>query len=451
MTLRLASFGMRGYVGDSLSLRTVMDFASAFGTFVDGGRVLLARDTRYSSPMLHSAVAASLMSCGCEVLDMGVCPTPMLQFSVKPLGAAGGVSITGGHHGMGWNSITLIGSNGAFIEPVGGETVLDIYHAGDYLRRGADSIGVVREISDFDDAYFAALAGHVNVDAIRNARLRVMIDPLVGSGCSYLQTFAQKFGFTLIAVNDRPSGYLPREAEPRPRSALQMASFIQHVQGQVGFVLNSDMSRMSMVTETGEPTSEEFTFAVCADHVLRRNPGTVVTNCCTSRMIDDIAGRNSSQVVKTPVGQAYIVSALEDESGVIGGEGSGSVAMPSFSRGFDGFLMMALVLESMALRQQPLSGLLNNLPRYHIIKRSVPCGSGTAYSALENLKERLYEYGDAEDFEMTDGLRVNWSDGWVHARASHTEQIVRVISESKDRDVAEKRADSMLRMIGRAV
>jgi len=232
---------------------------------------------------------------------------------------------------------------------------------------------------------------------------------------------------------------------------LQMASFIQHVKGQVGFVLSSDMSRMSMVSESGEPTSEEYTFAVIADHILGRKPGIVVTNCCTTRTIDDIAARHHSRVVKTPVGQAYIVSAVEDEMAVLGGEGSGSAMLPSFSRGFDGFLMMALVLEAMAVRQLPLSELLKNLPRYHIIKRSVACGSRKGYSALENIKERVYEFGDVDSFDMTDGMRMNWKDGWLHARASHTEEIVRVISESTNRELAEKRGDMMLRLIGSVI
>lgn len=448
MTLRLASFGMRGFVGESLTLRTVMDFAAAYGTFVEGGRLLLARDTRYSSPMLHSAVLSTLVSCGCEVIDLGICPTPMLQFAVKPFDAAGGVSITGGHNGMGWNSITLIGPDGAFIAPVGGETVLDLFHAGDFLRRRSGDIGRVQEVGDVADGYFAALARHIDGEAIRRAGFTVMIDPLSGAGCPYLKTFAHEFGFRLIAVNDQPSGYLPREAEPRPRSALQMASFIRHVNGQVGFVLNSDMSRMSMVTETGEPTSEEYTFAVIADYVLRRKPGTVVTNCCTTRSIDDIAARHHCQVVKTAVGQAYVHAALEDEDGVIGGEGSGGAMLPAFNRGFDGFLMMALVLEAMAVRGQPLSGLIHDLPRYHIIKRAVACGSRRGYGAIETIKQRREDFPGAVGFDVTDGFRIDWKDGWLHARASDTEQIVRVISESVDRDTAERNADRMIRMVG---
>ncbi len=448
MTLRLASFGMRGFVGQSLTIRSAMDYASAFGTFVDGGRVLLARDTRYSSPMLHAAVSASLLACGCEVLDLGVCPTPMLQFAVKPLHAAGGISISGGHNGMGWNSISLVDAGGALLEPTGGETVLDIFHAGDFLRRRSDRIGQVVPTTEFVEPYFEAMRGLIDTAAIRERGWHVIIDPLGGAGCPYLERFAKEMGFHLIAVNDRPSGYLPREAEPRPRSALPMASIIGHVHAHAGFVLSSDMARMSMVTETGEPVSEEYTFAVIANHVLGGAPGTVITNCCTTRLIDDIARGHGGRVVKTPVGPAFIAAALEDHAGVVGGEGSGSVILPTFSRGTDGFLMMALVLEAMSSRDQHLSDLIRALPLYHIVKRSVACESRAGYRAIEMIREQHDEFDAPGAIDHTDGLRLDWPGGWVHARASHTEKIVRVISEDKDREVAEQRAETMVRMIG---
>lgn len=448
MTLRLASFGMRGFVGQSLTIRQVMDYASAFGTFLDGGRVVLARDTRYSSPMLHAAVSASLLGCGCDVLDLGVCPTPMLQFAVKPLGAAGGVSISGGHNAMGWNSISLIDADGALLEPSGGETVLDIFHAGDFLRRRSDAVGEMIETDAFVEPYFAALRGRINTGAIRARNWNVIIDPLGGAGCPYLKRFAEEIGFKLISVNDQPSGYLPREAEPRPRSALPMASIIRHVQGHAGFVLSSDMARMSMVTGAGEPVSEEYTFSVIADHVLARSPGTVVTNCCTTRTIDDIAAHHGGRVVKTLVGPAFIASALEDEAGTVGGEGSGSVILPSFSRGPDGFLMMALVLEAMSLRDKSLSAMIHALPRYHIVKRNIACESRAGYRAIEMIREKPEEFGSPASVDLTDGLRLDWADGWLHARASHTEKIVRVISEDRDQETAMQRAELMLRRIG---
>jgi len=343
-TLRITSFGIRGFVGESLDPKALVDFASAFATFVEGGKVLIGRDTRYSSPMIHSAVLAGLMSGGCEVVDFGICPTSILQFSTEPFGAVGAVAISGGHNPMGWNAVTLIDPDGSVLTPGGGESVLDILHSGDFRRQDWQHLGRVQPAPDFATPYFRALEEHVNVAAIRDARFTVLIDPVGGAGCTYLEPFAKHLGFSLVPINAQPSGYLAREAEPRPRSALQMASIIRHLKGDVGFVLSSDMGRVSIVTEDGEPASEEYTFAVIADHVLGKKSGTMVTNCCTTRIIDDIAARRNARVVKTAVGQSFVVATLLDEQGVIGGEGSGSVALPEFSRAFDGFLMMGLVL-----------------------------------------------------------------------------------------------------------
>lgn len=449
-TLRVTSFGIRGFVGESLTPKVLIDFASAFATFVEGGRVLIGRDTRYSSQMIYSAVVSGLLNAGCEVVDFGICPTPIVQFSVVPMEAVGALSISGGHNPMGWNALTLIGFDGSFVSPLGGETVLDVFHAGDFRKEDWQHMGSVRNAGDFSAPYFEALEKRINVPAIRKAGLTVLIDPVGGAGCSFLEPFAKRFGFSLVPINAQPSGYLAREAEPRPRSALQMASIIKRLGGHVGFVLSSDMGRMSLVTEAGEPASEEYTFAVIADHSLGKQTGTLVTNCCTTRMIDDIARSRKATVVKTPVGQAFVVSALMDEQGILGGEGSGSVALPEFSRAFDGFLMMALVLEAMAEKGKPLSELIKSLPRYHIVKKSVLCDSRKGYHALEILRDRL-ENQVGGRVDHTDGMRVDWEDGWVHARTSQTEQIIRVISEAKTREVAEKRAEELNRLIEREV
>ncbi len=449
-TLRITGFGIRGFVGESLSPRTLIDYACAFATFIEGGRVLVGRDTRYSSPMIHAAVVSGLLSAGCEVLDFGVCPAPIVQFSVKPYGAAGALCISGGHSPMGWNAVSLVNSEGAYFEPVGGETVLDVFHAGDFLKKDWQHIGSSRPADGFAEPYFDALGKHLNTAAIRQADFNVLIDPVGGSGCAYLEPFARCAGFRLVPINAQPSGYLAREAEPRPRSALQMASIIGPLKGDVGFVLSSDMGRLSIVTEDGEPASEEYSFAVVADHVLEKKPGTLVANCCTTRTVDDVAAARKVPVVKTPVGQAYVVSALMDEQGAVGGEGSGGAAVPAFSRAFDAFLMMGLVLEAMAERKKKISELIRALPRYHIVKKRIMCESRAGYQALDALLHRVEgQMGGRADY--TDGIRIDWDDGWVHARASRTEQLIRVISEAKNRVVAEQRADEITRIVEQAI
>jgi len=446
MTLRLMPLGVRGQIGTSLTPRVVMDYAAAFATHLGGGRVLLGRDTRTSSPMIHSAVSASLIAAGCEVLDLGVCPAPVLQFAVPGYRAAGAISISGGHHPAGWNALTVFGRDGAVLEPGAGAAVLDRYHAGGFDLADWKHTGFVRTVSDFAEPYFEALGRIVDTDAIRASGLTVMIDPVGGAACALLQPFATCLGIRLIPVNGQPSGYLPRDPEPRPRSALQMASMIGLVSADAGFLLNSDASRGSVVSENGEPGSEEYTFALIADHYLARNPGTVVGNCCTSRMVDDIAAQRECRLVRSAVGQEYVLAALDDEQGVLGGEGNGSVALPAFSRTFDAFLAMALILEARARSGLTLSTLIRRLPRYHMVKRRLPCESRQAYRAMETLKNRLVSE-QRGGLDLTDGIRVDEPDGWVHLRASRTEQVVRVLSEATSREAAVRRAEEMIRAL----
>jgi len=445
-TLRVSSFGLRGHVGTSLTVPAVQDYAAAFAASIEGGRVLLGRDTRYSSPMIASAVKSSLIGSGCEVLDFGVCPTPVLQFCTARHAAEGALSISAGHMGMGWNAITLIGGDGAFLDTNSGEAVLDLFHSGDFRKATFKNQGCLSACTDYFGAYLDRLCEVVESEEIRKKEYTVLIDPVGGAGCAFLKPFADRFGLKLVAVNAEPSGYLAREPEPRPRSAQHLASFIKHVDGDIGFVLNSDVARVSIVTEEGEQASEEYSFAVVTDHVLQRRPGVVVTNSCTSRMVDDVASRHRAQLVKTRVGQSYIVAKLTDEDGVLGGEGSGSAVLPSFSLGFDCFLMMAMILESMAHSGRMASELLRALPKYHIIKHRRPCDAHAAYHAMDSIADRLSEWADGVK-ESSDGVRIDWEDGWVHVRPSQTEQLIRIISESTDRDRAERRAEDIAKLV----
>lgn len=445
-TLRLASFGIRGSVGESLAPPTVIDFAAAFGTFTDGGRILVSRDTRGSSAMLHSAVISGLLSTGCEVVDFGICPTPILQYSTSRFKAAGAVSVSGGHTRLGVNAITLIGANGSFMDPLGGETILDIFHARDFDIRPWDGGGKLREAGDFFTPYLDALETHLDAEAIRKAGMTVVIDPVNGAGCKYIAPFAQRFGLRLVPINADESAYTAHDPEPRPRNAKQVSSLILHVCGSIGFVSSSDMGRLSIVSEDGETTSEEYTFALIANHVLRRKTGVVVTNHCTTRTVDDIAAAHGARVVKTGVGQAYILAAMADEDAVVGGEGNGSSALPEFSRAFDAFLMMGLILEAMAQRGKTASELLAELPRYHIVKRQVYGDARRCYRALESVCERE-ELTDGGRLVHADGTRIDWDDGWLHLRASHTEPMIRIISEAASPETAEARATRAIRLL----
>jgi len=444
--LRLSSSSLRGFTGTSLTPRDIVDFASALATHIQGGPVVVGRDTRYSSPMVYSAAISGLLNAGCDIIDLGICPTPLVQFAVKHYEAAAGLSITGGHKEAGWNSLNIINSEGGIFDPLSGQTVLDIFHSKEFLKADWQGMGKITKSNSFLKPYLSNLESCLNIEAIRAANFTILMDPLGGSGAPFLNVFAEHLGLNLVPINGDANGYLAREAEPRPRSAKQMASIIPFVKGDAGFLFSSDMVTMSLVTEKSEPRSEECTFAVIANHVLSKQPGTVVTNSCTSRMIDEIVAQHNSRLVKTKVGQPYVLTTLADEQGVLGGEGNGVAVLPQAGPSFDGFTMTALILEAMAENKATLSELVDALPSYHIVKKNVPCTSRKAYHALEHV-EKLWRLEESAKIDMQDGLRIDYEHGWKYVRASHTERLIRIISESKDRSRAEKEAEKIIRML----
>ncbi|MGD0782740.1 MAG: phosphoglucosamine mutase, partial [Candidatus Aminicenantales bacterium] len=364
--LKIGISGVRGIIGESLTPKLVMDFASAFGAFVGRKPVVLARDTRIHGPMLRSACVSALLSSGCDVVDLGVCPTPILQYAVRHGRAGGGIAATAGHNDIHWNALTFIHADGTYLNSFQGAEVLDLYHLGRMEKADTDHLGTLGEDASAVDRYFAALGAFLDAGAIRRCRFKVVVDACSGAGAHLLGRFADLLGFDLIPINNEPNGFFPHDPEPRPRNAQQVVSVVKAIGADAGFLLNSDVSRVSLVSETGESLSEEFTFPLVADAWLAGHPGVVVTNFSTSRMIEDVAAARRSPIVRTKVGQSYAIQALLQEDGILAGEGSGGVAIPAFQPAFDGFLTMGHILETLAKSGQRLSSLVGALPHYHI-------------------------------------------------------------------------------------
>jgi phosphomannomutase len=445
--LKIGISGVRGIVGDSITPKLVMDFAAAFGTRVNSRPVLVGRDTRISGPLLHAAGVAALLSTGCDVLDLGVCPTPILQYMVPRLKAGGGMSITAGHNDIQWNALSFINQDGMALNPFQGAEVLDIYHLGKFKKASTDGLGRVREVTLFADEYFDGLRAFLDAESIANARLKVVIDACNGAGAYFLTPLARALGFELIPVNHEPNGFFPHDPEPRPRNAQQAASVIKAVGADVGFLLNSDVSRVSCVTETGESLSEEFTFPLVTAEYLKGGCGPVVTNLSTSRMVEDIARGRGCPLVRTKVGQSYAVHVLQQEDAILAGEGSGGVAIAAFQPAFDGFVTMGYILQTMAERGRTLSRLVGELPRYHIVKDKIYCPPSKIHSVVSEVK-KFYR---RREIDASDGIRVEDKNGWVQVRISGTEPMIRVISEDRVKSKARAKADEVIDFINMSI
>ncbi len=427
--LRLGPSGMRGAVGSALTGQLAIKYASAFGTWLDGGTVGVAIDTRTSSPMFKSACFAGLLATGCRVIDFGICPAPVLHFAVKKLGLDGGMLIGAGHHQGGWNAIVPFSRRGSCLSPLQTQEMLDIYHGGVFRSARWNQTGRIEPAPEtIPEEYVEDLAGLVNVREIAVHRFRVVTDFCNGSGSVLKQRIADRFGLDMVPINDLLSGSLPHDPEPRPRSSAQVKSIMKPLRADAGFVFSSDMGRAALVTDTGETLSEEYTMPIAADNVLSKLPrgAKVATNWCSTKTLDLIVEKHGGTVCKGPTGEAYTLELMRERGAVLGGDGSGGVsAAASGCAGFDGFAAMVLTLETMALRNKRSSEIAGELPRWHITKISLPCRSFKAYSILRSLRTI---FPDAEVTEE-DGLRFDWPDGWLHVRMSMTEPILRMITE----------------------
>jgi phosphomannomutase len=441
--LKIGIAGVRGIVGQTITPELVLNFACAFGTWLDGGTVLVGRDTRRTGPMLHSATLSALISTGCSVLDMGIAPTPVLQFMVRALRASGGVSISAGHNSKDWNALTFINREGTYLNSFQGEEVLDLYHLGQFARMPVEKLGIVEPLRDYLAIYLDALGAFIDVESISHASLRVVVDCCNGAGAGLVDELGRRLGCEMIAVNNEQSGYFPHDPEPKPRNAQQVASVMGVIGADAGFLTNSDVSRVSLVASREEAFSEEITFPLVAKSYLERKPGPLVTTLMTSRIIDDIAAAMNCPVVKTRVGQSHVVEAMLLEDAVIGGEGSGGVAVAAFQPAFDGFLTIALVLEAMAKSTMALRDLAAGLPRYHMVKEQVPCPLPRAYSIVNEVRKHY----PGDWVETSDGLRLDSESGWIHIRASATEPLVRVYIEDTSKERAGEKAEEITHLV----
>jgi len=434
--LKIGTSWVRGVVGDALTPELIVNFACAFGTWCEGGVVVIGRDTRRSSATLRAAVIAGLLSTGCEVIDMGVCPSPVLSFAVRELGADGGLSITGSHNDARWNALKFIGPDGALLNAVKSEEVIDIYHGSTFLLAPWDKIRPVATDKRIVERYLEHLLAALDVELIRPRHFRVAVDFCNGAGAGIALRFLNELGCTLLSVNEDPSGEFAHPPAPSVTNMRQLAAIMRWLQADLGAAINVDGDRIGFVTGEGVALSEEYALPLAAGIRLKRRPGLVATNLSTSRMIEVLAREHGQSVIRTPVGESHVIDQGLAEGAVLAGEGSGGVAALPSSMTFDALLTLGFVMEQMAFSSERLAALVGRLPRYVMRKRQMACPPNLVYRVLDRFRVR---YADQMP-NCIDGVRVAWPDAWLHVRASNTEPLLRVIVEAETVD----RADSIL-------
>jgi phosphomannomutase len=435
--LKIGVSGVRGVVPEFLTPSLTLHFAQAFGTYVGRGRVVVGRDTRLSGPMLQHAVNCGLLAAGCDVVDVGILPTPTIQIYVEHISARGGIGLTASHNPPEYNALKLFNKEGQFFNQYERNELIDLYHQSDFTQATNAEIGYVTTDPGLAKAiHIDRVLAKVDVERIRRRHFRVALDAVNGAGSVMTPGFlVDSLNCRLDAIAIDPTKVFPRIAEPRPDTLGELAALVLKTGAEVGFAQDPDADRLAIVDENGRVLDNDDVLALAVQRALAVVPGPVVVNLTTSSAIDDIALAFGRKVYRTPVGEANVVETMQAVKAAIGGEGSaGGVIFPAVQLCRDSFTAMAFLLDLMAESGKTVSELVAALPQY--VRKSGKVAF--AHGRLGGLMQALEEGFPEAEADRSDGLKLLWPDRWVHVRASNTEPILRVFVEAKTEEAAEK-------------
>lgn len=425
--------GIRGIVGKTLTATEVLKFSSAFGSYCKGGKVILGRDTRKSGEVFKGTVLSGLLSTGCEVVDLGICPTPTVGIAVKGLKAKGGIIITASHNPAEWNGLKFFNSEGIFLNEKEGKKLFALAEK-EISYSGWDALGKVWPEEKWTEKHIQRILNlsFIDKNKIKKKKFKVVLDCNNGAGSRIAPSLLRKLGCNVVELNCGLSGDFVHRPEPVPENLRLACRKVKETKADLGFACDPDADRLAVVSEKGIPLGEEYTLALCVDFVLSKRPSDVGINISTSMAIQDIARKYGVKVFRSKVGEVYVVSLLKKIKGIIGGEGNGGIILPENHYGRDAQVGMALILQYLAESGKKISQLKQSLPQYYIQKDKIKLSNGFDVK----IRKYLRKFRRAK-INYLDGVKIEFQNSWLNIRKSNTEPIIRVMAEAKSQKEAE--------------
>ncbi len=440
MALMISVSGIRGIFGTDLTPDNITRFSAAFGTWLKGGKVVLGRDTRTTGPLCEGLIASTLQATGCDVVKVGVVPTPTVAMAVLKHNAAGAVIISASHNPEQWNALKLLNSKSEFLDAEQGQQVIQLSEERNFAYQPFDQIGDITEDTQALDEHINQILElpYIDPDIIAAADFSVAIDPVNGTGGIAMQPLLKRLGVeTIHPLNAEPTGLFAHPPEPLPEHMQDICNLVKEKDCDLGIVTDPDADRLALVTNEGEPFGEEYTQVAAFDFMLSKKVGPCATNLSSSRAAGDIARKYDQQCHRSAVGEINVVKKMQQVEAVIGGEGNGGVINPDLHYGRDALAGTAMVLQLLAERSISLAGYRRSLPDYYINKDRIELKDIDGDAVLQKAKAVFAD----EELNTTDGIKIDFTDGWVHLRKSNTEPIIRVYSESASPEKAKELAE----------
>lgn len=427
--------GIRGIVGKGFTPEYVTRYAGAYGVFSKRRKIVVGRDSRRSGEMLKNAVIAGLLSVGCDVIDLGIVPTPTVLLNVKELKAEGGIVITASHNPSEWNALKMINKNGEFLSEEEAKQ-LDRIIENDFERvKWSEIKDVVNDEKGIERHIDKILKlKKINFEIIRKKKFKVVIDCVNGASYFAYPYFLRRLGCDVIELFCEDTGDFRRDPEPVPQNLKALENLVKDTDADIGFATDADGDRLSIVNNLGTAIGEEYTITLTIEHWLSKIKGESVVNYSTTSMVDFVAKKYNTKVHRAKVGEANVVKKMKEINAVIGGEGNGGVILPEIQYTRDAMVGMALILSLLAETNKKISKIIEQFPKLFMIKQT---------KHFENLEERDRFYERlfkrySKNADLTDGIKIYTEKGWLHLRKSGTEPIIRFICEGVDEKWVEK-------------
>ncbi|OPY22818.1 MAG: putative phosphoglucosamine mutase [Methanomethylovorans sp. PtaU1.Bin073] len=424
--------GVRGIANEYMNPQMVMDIVRSLGTLMGNkGTVAIGRDTRISGDMLKSAAIAGALSSGLTVIDVGIVPTPSIQYYVRDHADAG-IVITASHNPREYNGIKLIAGDGTEMSREDEGKVEKIYFSREFKPATWEYTGDFRHDVNANDIYIKGIINSINADLVRQKKFKVVADTGCGAGSVTLPFLLRRLGCEVITINAQTDGTFPsRNPEPTPDALTDLANLVIKEGAQMGVAHDGDADRAVFFDENGKFIDEEILLAMMAKYVLQQKKGTLVTPVSSSQRMLDVAKEAGVDLIWTAVGSINVARKMMDVGAVFGGEGNGGLIFPEHQYCRDGAMSCAKLLEIMA-DGKTLSEMSKSVPAYFNSKTKVECHDPKVI--MEKLKTEVA--AGQMRVDTTDGVKIWYEDGWVLIRPSGTEPIIRIFAESRTNERA---------------
>ena len=453
MTLIKSISGIRGTIGgemgENLTPIDIVKFTTAYTRFIASKnegkrlRIVVGRDARLSGEMVNDIIEGTLLGCGADVINVGLCTTPGTEMAVITHKADGGIIITASHNPKQWNALKLLNEKGEFLNDKEGKQVLALAEDESFLFPEIDSIGKVILREDFNPTHIEQVLAMrlVDVEKVKARKFKVVVDAVNSIGGVVIPALLRKLGCEVVELNCEPNGHFAHNPEPIPQNLTEITEVVRHEKADLGVVVDPDVDRLALVNEDGTMFGEEYTLVAVADYILSREKGNTVSNLSSSRALSDITVAHGGEYSASAVGEVNVTTKMKEVGAIIGGEGNGGVIYPELHYGRDALVGVALFLTYLAEQGVTMTELRKRYPAYYASKNKIELTPAIDVDkVLREIKERY----STERVNDIDGVKIDFAESWVHLRKSNTEPIIRIYTEAKSEAEADALAEKFI-------